>query len=82
MGRLPIVTTLAQLSTSDLLRVLKDVRGSLVSQYETLFKNFGVELRFTTIALQEICKQAADRGGGARGLRGIMASLNCEISEA
>ena len=72
VGRLPIITTLSQLSKSDLLRVLRDVRGSLVSQYETLFRNFDVELWFTTLALLEICTQAATRGVGARGLRGIM----------
>ena len=72
MGRLPIITSLAPLTTTDLFRILTDVRGSLVSQYTSLFSYSGVELRFTTLALREICKQAAERGGGARGLRGIM----------
>ncbi|KAL5508014.1 MCX1 [Sanghuangporus vaninii] len=75
MGRLPTITTLAPLTPSDFLRILTDVRGSLVSQYASLFGYSGVELRFTTLALQEICRQAAERGGGARGLRGIMESL-------
>lgn len=74
MGRLPIITTLAPLTPADLLRILTDVRGSLVSQYTALFGYSGVELRFTTLALREICHQAAERGGGARGLRAIMAS--------
>ena len=72
MGRLPIITSLAPLTTTDLFRILTDVRGSLVSQYTSLFSYSGVELRCTTLALREICKQAAERGGGARGLRGIM----------
>ncbi|THH10088.1 hypothetical protein EW145_g1566 [Phellinidium pouzarii] len=75
ISRLPIITTLAPLIPSDLLRILTDVRGSLVSQYTSLFGYSGVEVRFTTLALQEICLQAAERGGGARGLRGIMESL-------
>lgn len=44
-----------------------------MSQYQALFGYSGVELRFTNAALDEICTKAAARGGGARGLRGIMA---------
>lgn len=72
ISRLPTITSLTQLTPSDLLRILTDVRGSLVSQYTALFGYSGVEIRFTTLALKEICRQAADRGGGARALRGIM----------
>lgn len=58
----------------DLRRVLTEVKGSLVSQYMSLFAYSGVEIRFTSAALDEICKKAFERGGGARGLRGIMVS--------
>jgi ATP-dependent Clp protease ATP-binding subunit ClpX len=68
------MTTLAPLTVPDLRRILTDVRGSLISQYTSLFGYSGVEIRFTTVALNEICKKAAERGGGARGLRGIMVS--------
>lgn len=70
------MTTLAPLTVPDLKRILTDVRGSLISQYTALFGYSGVEIRFTTAALNEICKKAAERGGGARGLRGIMVSHN------
>lgn len=72
ISRLPTITTLSSLSPSDLLRILTEVRGSLISQYTALFGYSGVEIRFTSAALREICKKAAERGGGARGLRGIM----------
>jgi ATP-dependent Clp protease ATP-binding subunit ClpX len=72
ISRLPTITTLAPLSPSDLLRILTEVRGSLISQYTALFGYSGVEIRFTSAALREICKKAAERGGGARGLRGVM----------
>lgn len=72
---MPSLTTLAPLSPSDLRRVLTDVRGSLISQYTALFGYSGVEIRFTGAALDEICRKASERGGGARGLRGIMVSL-------
>ena len=66
------MTTLAPLTVPDLRRILTDVRGSLISQYTALFGYSGVEIRFTASALNEICKKASERGGGARGLRGIM----------
>jgi len=34
-----------------------------------------VEIRFTTLALREICRIAQKKGGGARGLRSVMESL-------
>lgn len=47
-----------------------------MSQYQSLFGYSGVEIRFTGAALDEICRKAAERGGGARGLRGIMVGHN------
>jgi len=75
ISRMPSVTTLSQLTPSDLRRVLTEVKGSLVQQYTALFGYSGVEIRFTNAALCEICRKAAERGGGARGLRGMMESL-------
>lgn len=69
---MPSVTTLSPLTTSDLRRILTEVKGSLVQQYTALFGYSGVEIRFTNAALCEICRKAAERGGGARGLRGMM----------
>ncbi|PFH52658.1 hypothetical protein AMATHDRAFT_2053 [Amanita thiersii Skay4041] len=78
ISRLPSVTTLSPLTVPDLRRILTEVRGSLISQYQALFGYSGVEIRFSSSALDEICKKAAERGGGARGLRGIMESLLLE----
>ncbi|KAG1780262.1 P-loop containing nucleoside triphosphate hydrolase protein [Suillus placidus] len=75
ISRLPTLTTLSPLSTQDLRRILTDVRGSLISQYTALFGHSGVEIRFTTTSIEQICSRAVERGGGARGLRGIMESL-------
>jgi hypothetical protein len=74
ISRLPSVTTLSPLSAADLRKVLTEVRGSLISQYTALFGYSGVEIKFTSLALDAICARAAERGGGARGLRGILAS--------
>ncbi|KIJ70340.1 hypothetical protein HYDPIDRAFT_23455 [Hydnomerulius pinastri MD-312] len=78
ISRLPSMTTLAPLTIPDLRRILTEVRGSLISQYTALFGYSGVEIRFTSAALDQICRKAAERGGGARGLRGIMETLLLE----
>ncbi|KAH7916125.1 P-loop containing nucleoside triphosphate hydrolase protein [Hygrophoropsis aurantiaca] len=78
ISRLPSITTLSPLTVADLRRILTEVRGSLISQYTSLFGYSGVEIRFTSAALNEICRKAAERGGGARGLRGIMETLLLE----
>jgi len=72
ISRLPSITTLSPLTVPDLRRILTDVKGSLLSQYQALFGYSGVEIRFTSAALDAVCRKAAERGGGARGLRGIM----------
>jgi len=71
---MPSVTTLSPLTVTDLRRILTEVKGSLASQYTALFAYSGVEIKFTDAALYAICRKAVERGGGARGLRGLMVS--------
>ncbi|OCH94058.1 ClpX, ATPase regulatory subunit [Obba rivulosa] len=78
ISRMPSITTLEPLTIPDLRRVLSEVRGSLISQYTTLFACSDIDIKFTGAALDEICRKAAERGGGARGLRGIMEALLLE----
>jgi len=75
VSRMPSVTTLSPLTVADLRRILTEVKGSLVSQYTSLFAYSGVEIKFTNAALCTICRKAVERGGGARGLRGLMESI-------
>ncbi len=74
------MATLAPLTPADLRRILTEVRGCLISQYTALFSYSGVEIRFSNGALNEICHKAAQRGGGARGLRGIMVCTSFILS--
>ncbi|KAJ7638563.1 P-loop containing nucleoside triphosphate hydrolase protein [Roridomyces roridus] len=69
VSRVPTMATLAPLTVPDLRRILTEVKGSLISQYQSQFNNIGVEIN---AALDEICHLALERGGGARGLRAIM----------
>ena len=55
-----------------LVQILTDPRNALVKQYQKMFRIDGVELEFTTEAIEAVAEQALARGTGARGLRAIM----------
>ncbi|PWN45267.1 hypothetical protein IE81DRAFT_339548 [Ceraceosorus guamensis] len=69
IGRVPVMAALSALSEEELLRVMTEPRHSLTQEYETLFRAYGVELRFTSLALQVFASQAVSRRTGARALR-------------
>ncbi len=71
VGRLPVVSSVAELTEDDLVRILTEPKNALVKQYERLFRLEEVELEFTEDALRTIASQAIKRGTGARGLRSI-----------
>jgi len=72
IGRLPVVTTVDDLSKDDLVRVLTEPKNALVRQYAKFFEMDGVELVITPDGLEAIAEQAMKRGTGARGLRAIL----------
>ncbi len=72
VGRLPVVTTVADLDLESLVRVLTEPKNAIVKQYQRFFEMDGVELLVTDDALEAIAEQAIKRGTGARGLRAIM----------
>lgn len=79
IGRLPVVSTLSNLTEDDLIRILIEPKNSLIRQYRKMFKMDNVELEFTADALREISKRAMQRGTGARGLRAIMEEIMLNI---
>ncbi|MDQ1486015.1 MAG: ATP-dependent Clp protease ATP-binding subunit ClpX [Actinomycetota bacterium] len=72
IGRLPVITTVANLDREALIRILTEPKNALVRQYHRLFDLDSVELEFSEDALEAIADQAILRGTGARGLRAIM----------
>ncbi len=72
IGRLPVVASVTNLDKESLVKILSEPKNALVKQYTRLFEMDGVELEFTTEALDAIADQAILRGTGARGLRAIM----------
>jgi len=79
IGRLPVISTLKELTHDDLIRILLEPKDALVKQYQKLFELDGVKLRFTEGALKAIAELSLERKSGARGLRAIMENTLLEI---
>lgn len=78
-GRLPVITTMKDLSADDLVRVLTEPKNSLVKQYQKLLAMDGVELTFEKDALKALAETALARKTGARGLRAEMERLMTDV---
>ncbi len=79
IGRLPMVTVLAELTEDQLVSILTDPKNALVKQFAKLMAMEGVELEFSTDALGELAAQALKKGTGARALRGLLERMMLEI---
>jgi len=79
IGRLPMVTVLAELTESQLVSILTDPKNALTKQYAKLMAMEGVELEFSTDALHELAVQAIKKGTGARALRSLLERLMLDI---
>jgi len=79
VGRIPITTTLNELSLDALVRILKEPKNALIKQYKKLFELENVKLRFTDEVLLAIAKDAIKRKSGARGLRAILETAMLDI---
>ena len=71
VGRIPVITSLKELSKEDLVRVLTEPKNALVKQYKAMFAYENAELIFEDEALEAMASQAIDHQTGARGLRSI-----------
>jgi ATP-dependent Clp protease ATP-binding subunit ClpX len=79
VGRLPVVTTLAELTEDQLVLILTTPKNALTKQYAKLMAMEGVELEFTPDALRELAAQALKKGTGARALRGLIEKLMLDL---
>ena len=75
VGRLPVITSLHDLSTADLVRILTEPKNALCKQYKQILSYDGVELDFTPEALTAVAELAVERKIGARGLRAVMEGI-------
>jgi ATP-dependent Clp protease ATP-binding subunit ClpX len=79
IGRLPVISTLKELTHDDLIRILLEPKDALAKQYQKLFELEGVKLKFTKSALKAIAELSLERKSGARGLRAIMENTLLDI---
>lgn len=79
IGRLPVISVLEELSSEDLVHVLKNTKNSLIKQYTKLLEWDGVTLKITDEAVVEITKMAIERKTGARALRSIMETIMSNV---
>ena len=72
VGRLPIVSSLHELSKEAMVRILTEPKNALIKQYQKLFSMEDTKLEFLPEALSKIAELAMLRKTGARGLRTIL----------
>jgi ATP-dependent HslUV protease ATP-binding subunit HslU len=86
-GRFPIRVELEALTTDDLKRILTQPKNSLIKQYQALLSTEGIDLSFTTEAVDKLAEMTADinkttENIGARRLHTLLEKLLEEISFA
>ena len=79
VGRMPVITTLHDLKTEDLVRILVEPKNALTKQYELLLSMDNVELEIQPAALEAVAQKAVERQIGARGLRAVMEETMMKI---
>lgn len=72
IGRMPVVTALAELTEEALVQILTEPRNAVVKQFAELLSMEGAELEVRPAALKAIARKALKRKTGARGLRSIL----------
>ena len=84
-GRFPIRVELESLSENDFVRILREPKNALITQYMALLSTEGVTLRFSDDAVSEVARYAAlvnekTENIGARRLHTILERVLDEIS--
>jgi len=72
IGRFASIVTLNPLSLGDVHNILTKPKNSLLSQYNDLLKEAGIDHKFTPAELQAVAEEAFALKTGARGLKAIM----------
>ncbi|MCW2990347.1 MAG: clpX [Solirubrobacterales bacterium] len=79
IGRLPVVSSVHQLTRDDLITILTEPRNALAKQFQRFFQFDNIELVFSDDALTSIADKALERETGARGLRSILEEILLEV---
>lgn len=68
IGRFTTTVTLSELTVTQLISVLRNVKNSFIDQYKYMFSIDDIELEFTDDAIGQIAQNCIDLKTGARGL--------------
>lgn len=79
VGRFNSIANCNELTAEDLVEILVKPKNAIIKQYQRLFAEEGVTLRFTEAALFAMAKKAKETGTGARALRMIVEMLLLEL---
>jgi len=79
IGRLPIISSLRELTTDELIEVLTQPKNALIKQYSKLLAMSGVKLKVTKDGLTALAEEAIRRGTGARALRAIFEKIMLDV---
>ena len=79
VGRVPVIASLQELDTKDLIHILEAPKNAIIKQYEKMLKMEGVELKFLDEAKHEVADLAVKKEIGARGLRAIIENIMTDI---
>ena len=79
VGRIPVITSLSELSEAELVLILTEPKNALVKQYTRMFEFEDATLVFEPDALQAIAHEAVEHGTGARGLRSICERILLDV---
>ena len=82
-GRFPIRVELQSLGLEDLVRILTEPQGALVSQYRALLATEGVDLTFGEDAVREIARYAMEVNDATEniGARRLATILECVLEQ-
>lgn len=75
VGRFGMITNVEELKVEDLVRILKEPKNSLLTQYRYLFKLDGIELVFDDESLRAIAEESKKLQTNARGLKNILEKI-------
>ncbi len=79
IGRLPVHSTLCELSEEELIQVLSEPKNAIVKQFAKLLEIDGVRLEITPDALAALAQEAIRKKTGARALRTMMEKIMNDV---
>lgn len=79
IGRLPVHSTLNELSEEELIQVLSEPKNAIVKQFAKLLEIDGVRLEITPDALAALAQEAIRKKTGARALRTMMEKIMNDV---